>query len=186
MLRLALVGKDKTSRVWVGNYLRDRYYFEHKRLSEPVERFVRHTHFYLGRGKGKVYAWERKLEIYDFMYKMEPEIWVRYMDFRLEKQLKDCVVSDVRYANELEYLRDKLGFTIIRVHAEGKKLVNIAKILGKEYAPGTLALAELYGRDFTTTIRADYTMTWHTSRRDDARQSIDEILAQITQNVDKP
>src|SRR5258706_9458376 len=152
MLRIALVGRSKEANVWVGQYFYYHYKFQHKRLSDPLEHFIKQSHSYLtGRYRGKVYRWERKLEIYDFIYKIEPEIWVKYMEWRLEKQQKSCVVSDVRYINELEYLRDKLGFTIIRVQSQSKKLANISKSLGHESAPGTLALAELYAKDFTTT-----------------------------------
>lgn len=178
MLRIALVGKSKRANVWVGNYLKEKYKFEHKRLGEPVEKFVQQTHWYLGVGRGKAFPWERKLEIYDFLYKMEPEIWVKHMEWRLEKQRKPVVVSDVRYINELLYLRE-MDFKIIRVQAINKSLPRISKALGKESAPGTLALAELYAKDFTTTVAADFTMTWSTNKRDEARASVNNILDQL-------
>lgn len=179
MLRIALVGRNKMASVWTGNYLGKHHGFEHKRLSDPVETFVKRTHWYLGPRKGKAYVWERKLDIYDFFYKMEPDIWVKYVEWRLEKQQKPVVVSDVRYISELEYLRKNLGFKIVRIQAQPKRLENISKSLGKSYAPGTLALAEKYAKDFTATVAADFTFKWDTDYRDEARASIISILDQL-------
>src|ERR1044071_680296 len=123
MLRIAVVGKNKTANVWIGNHLYWIYNLQHKRLSDPVENFVKRSHWWLGQKRGKVYTWQQKLAIYDFIYKIEPDIWVNYLDWRLKKQKKPVVVTDVRYVSELEYLRDKLGFIIIRVIAENKNLM---------------------------------------------------------------
>lgn len=188
MLRIGLVGKNKNCNVWVGEYLRYHYRWEHKRLNEPIEHFVKRTHWYLEGKKGKVYSWEQKLTIYDYLYKLEPEIWVKYMEWRLTKQLKHCVVSDIRYVNELQYLRDKLGFKIIRVQGPARKLDQVQKSLGTEFAPGTLALAERYSKDFTTTVKSDFTVSVDMSKgaRGPARAAMDIIVEQLlSENVDK-
>ena len=176
MLRIALVGKNKAAKTWAGNYLKEKHKFTHKRLGDPVENFVKNTFYYLGRERGKVFSWSQKLAIYDYLYKMRPDIWVGLMEERMKTQQKDAVVSDVRYIDELEFLRDKVGFTIVRVHAPPPRLTNVTQALGREYASGTLYLAEMYAKDFTETIRADHSITFDPKNRQPAKDALNALV----------
>jgi len=146
--------------------------------------FVKHVHWYMGAYRGKMLGWEKRMDIYDFIYKMEPDVWVKNIEHRLPLMQKDVVVSDVRYISELEYLRNNLGFTVVRVYAPMVKAPRIASVMGRESSPGTLYLMETYGKDFTERIGSDYSITFDPKNREPAKKAIEELVS-ILRKFDK-
>lgn len=176
MLRVALVGRNKDAKRWIGRYLWYKHKFTHKKLIDPIDKFVKGIHYYEGRRSGKMFNWYEKWALYDFLYEIEPEIFVKLLEARLTTQRTDVVVSDVRYLSELEYMRDKLGFTIVRVNAPVLKFERITQKLGRNYKPGTLLLLEKYGTDFTEKVQADFSVDWNPKNRDPAKIAVTSLV----------
>lgn len=171
-IKIALVGKSAAGKSFVATELRNNYNFTKMSLQDPTKKIVRQLWLYPSQ---KRVTWETRWRVYDFFYKMDSNIWVRYLLNRLKKANLDIVVDDVRYINELDMLRAS-GFTIVRILAPDK--VRLKRIpLQSSAAPGSLILHEWFNRDFTEIIRADYTIT--NISREDTKTSIKQLVEKL-------
>lgn len=170
-IKLGLVGKGQSGKSFVATVLRNEHKFDKMSLQDPAKSIARRLWVY---GKGQRVNWERRYKIYDAMYKLDSDVWVRYLLNRVPKTPRDIVVDDIRYINELEMLRAS-GFIIVRIVRPEALRKGHIKIM--DAAPGTLILHEWFNKDFTDLIRADYTITNDT--RDATIKSIDVLVDKL-------
>lgn len=126
-------------------------------------------------------TWEKRLELYDALYKVDPDIHIGYVERRIAnvESTTDVVVPDARYVEEVRRLVD-LGFIVIRVtEAPGYKPVRVPGM--KHSAPGTVKLQELYGR---ANDRYPVSYSVENAGYEKLRHNIDRIIEQErTKNV---
>ena len=171
-LKLGLVGKGQSGKSFVATELRDKHGFDKMSLQDPAKSIARRLWVY---GKGQRVSWERRYRIYDAMYKIDSDVWVRYLLNRIPKTPRNIVVDDIRYVNELQMLRES-GFIIIRVTRPEDGRKRHIKLM--DAAPGTLVLQEWFNKDFTSLIRADYTIDNYS--RNGTKESIAKLVEKLT------
>lgn len=172
MTKIALVGKKATGKTFVAFYLKRHYGFKMVRIMDGVSKMMRYFYLY---GKHQRPKWEKRIDLYDALYKIDPDIHINYLLRRLATTTNDVVVDDVRYINELVKLRE-LGFTIIRIAApeiRRRKVGATVRGAGK----GTLVLQEYYGSDTTAAYSADFSI--YNDTREGTRISIDKIVKEL-------
>lgn len=141
-MRIALVGTKQAPRTTVARQLERAHQFKVVGMLDAVERVYRL--FYYGERWGRV-PWEKSIKIYDALYTIDPEIWIQYMEKRLQTTTRDVVIPDVRYVAELDRLRD-LGFLVVRVkQIEENPTARPARAL-MDAGKGTVIINEYYGR----------------------------------------
>jgi hypothetical protein len=170
--RIALVGKIHVDKTFVAEHLRVYHGFERRSMSDPLKIFIKQVYYF---HDYKRVPWERRQAMYDALYKIDKEMWVKSMQERVKRAIKPTVIDDVRYLSELKALKE-MDFKVIRVLSPKRKRVAMNTI-GKHSAAGTLYLHELYNKDFTQEIEADYNI--HHKDRDSTRQQVDLIMADI-------
>ena len=171
-IRIAFIGKNKSGRTWAADYLRSTHNFKKESLGEGVDRIMRIMYYY---GTHKRIPWEQKLLVYDALYKIDPNIWIGYMERKLRTTTRDVVVDDARYINEINTLKD-LGFVVIRLTAP--EVRRRARLKGvKSASPGALAVHELFNRSFLEVAGVDYSI--YNETKDGTRKAIDEILKSL-------
>jgi len=178
-IRIAFVGRAKVGRTFCAEYLRTEYGFTRKRLADPIDKFVKTLYFYKAKER---MPWETKMKFYDAIYKIDNDLLINYLGGRMDIGIMDTAVDDVRYMNEALRLKE-LGFIIVRVTRPRGKETHIKKALGKDYAPGTLYLQEMYNKDFTRELGVDYSL--HNETRSVTRQALDLIVDDILTNRSK-
>jgi hypothetical protein len=171
-IRIAFVGKNKSGRTWAADYLRSQHNFKKLSLNEGVDRMVRIFYYY---GDHKRVPWERRLLMYDALYKVDPNIWIGYLERRLRTTTRDVIVDDPRYINEISALKD-LGFTVIRLTAPETRRRRYLKGI-KNAEPGTLAVHELFNRNFLETAHIDYSI--YNETKEGTRKALDDIIEQL-------
>lgn len=146
-VKLALVGKPGTGQMRAAVYLKSRYKFKRKKLMDGARR-VSLTMYGVRRIERHI-----PYKIYNLMYKFEPDIWLKYLRYRLARSNVNVVVEDVRYVSEANALK-KEGFIIIRISTDKKTAA-----LEKDLAPNSIAATE-YSFDPTVKVQADYSIHW--------------------------
>jgi hypothetical protein len=140
-IRIAFVGKRANIKTTAAHYLYKHKGFKRMQLDDGVTRLVRNMYTYRLHKRVK---WEKRIEMYDALYKLDPSIHIDYLLSKLSITTRDVVVPDVRYINEVEKLI-KAGFTIVRINSTSKTV----RISGQASAlAGTVKLQEYFGHDF--------------------------------------
>jgi hypothetical protein len=177
VIRIVLVGKRKQPLAWSAIYLNRKYKLARWRMLDGVQKIV---HLIYGPGRYYDYPWEKRFNVYNALYRHDHEVWVKYLERRLSKLNRGLVVDDPHYVNELEYLRDKLGFIIIRVTMENKLKPAIGRAL-LDSEPGTVLLQEWYGHyvgaDGHVFLKVDYSIT--VSDTQGLYRALDEVMEKI-------
>lgn len=171
-IRIAFIGKNKSGRTWAADYLRSQHNFKKESLGEGVDRILRILYYY---GTHKRIPWEHKLLVYDALYKIDPDIWIGYMERKLRTTTRDVVVDDARYINEIKALKE-LGFTVIRLTAPETRRKRFLKGV-KTASPGVLTVHELFNRSFLETAGVDYSI--YNETKDGTRKALDEIVSSL-------
>lgn len=140
-LRLAFVGKRSVPKTSAAHYLYKQLKFKRMHLDDGVTKFVRYMYTYKLHKRVK---WEKRLEIYDALYKLDPSIHIDYLLRKLMTTDRDVIVPDVRYINELEGLI-AAGFIVIRINTTARGPIRLAGL--KSASPGTVKLQEYFGRN---------------------------------------
>ncbi len=175
-IKIALVGKKKSGRFFIAQHLKLKHHYKNWKLLDGVERILRTLYGY---HSWERIPWEKQIEVYDFFYKRDPNVWIEFLKTRLEKTDKNIVINDARYINEVQELK-KLGFVIIRVTApEDRRKANIAKMLGPTADKGTVVLHEYYNTDPTVGYQVDYSI--HNENPASTKEAIDIIVKNLTQ-----
>lgn len=171
-IRIVLVGKSKAGRTWAADYVRVHHHFRKMSLGEGVTRIHRILYYY---GTFKRVPWEQKLEVYDALYKIDPTIWIGYLERKLSTTTSNVIVDDPRYLNEVSALK-ALGFTVIRITAPETRRRRFVKNV-KAAAPGLLVLHEMFSHDFLETAGVDYSI--YNETKDGTRKALDEIISSL-------
>jgi hypothetical protein len=130
---IGLTGKARSGKDTIGGHLVDRYGFIKVSLAEPIKRVVQdvfcltdlQTYDEIEREKA-IERWPdwtpRKLFQFvgteSFRELIDPQIWVKSLWFRVQDELKSnpdahFVVTDLRFPDELDYLKDVTGTDIV-------------------------------------------------------------------------
>ena len=174
-MKIALVGKKKAGRTFIAQYLKNKYKYKKWALNDGVSRIYKLLYDW---HNWEQVPWETKMEVYDFFYAKDNDVWVKFLSRRLEKTESNIVIDDVRYINEVKYLQ-KLGFIIIRVTApEDRRIPHISKQLGPRASTGTVVLNEYFNVDKTESYQVDYSI--HNITRDDTRLAVDNLIKNLT------
>jgi hypothetical protein len=177
-IRIVLIGKSKSGRTWAADYIRAKHHFRKMSLGDGVTRIQRILYYY---GTFKRVPWERKLEVYDALYKIDPTVWIGYLERKLRTTTANVVVDDPRYLNELSALKE-LGFTVIRLTAPETRRKRFSSNT-KAASPGLLVLHEMFSRDFLETAGVDYSI--YNETKDGTRKALDEIIEKL-KKLDNP
>jgi len=173
MLKIALIGKRQDPRTSAAFYLKRQHGFKKLRMDDGVSKTMRF--FYLYR-KNERPKWERRMEIYDALYKIDPNIHIDYMMWRLSTTTNDVVIEDTRYVGELQVLKEA-GFKIVRITSP-EKLPNFKMI--KKAASGTLKLQEYFNAPETVGYSADYSVFYDKS--ESSRKNLTDIVDILRKN----
>jgi len=110
-------------------------------MQDSVSKIVKW--FYKYRPHERV-KWERRVEFYDALYKIDNDIHVDYVLRRIfgaQESTRDIVVDDARYANEIIKLREA-GFIIIRMTMENERLKRLKSM--KTASPNRVSINEKF------------------------------------------
>ena len=171
-IRIAFIGKNKSGRTWAADYLRVQHGFKKLSLGEGVTRILRILYYY---ETHKRIPWEQRLLVYDALYKIDPDVWIGYMERKLRTTVRDVVIDDPRYINELKVLKD-LGFIVIRLTAPETRRSRFLKGI-KSASPGALTMHEQFNRNFLEIAGVDYSI--YNESKDGTRKALDEILLSL-------
>lgn len=166
-MRIAFVGKRAVTKTFAAHYLYKHKGFKRMQLDDGVTKLVRYMYTY---ALHKRVPWERRVEIYDALYKLDPNMHIDYLLSKLALTTRDVVVPDVRYVSEVQKLVDA-GFIIVRINspATGVLIKGI-----KSAAVGTVKLQEYYGGTNFDAYPVSYSIL--AENRDKTREMLDIIL----------
>jgi hypothetical protein len=169
VIKIAFVGKKASGKTFSAFYLSTQYGFKKIRMDDGVSKAMRFFYMY---GKHARPSWERKLDIYDALYKIDPTIHINYMLRRLERTTSDVVIEDARYISELQVLKEH-GFVIVRIAAPADRLRKISGSV-RNAAAGTIVLQEYFNEDKTAGYSTDFSI--YNNTREGTRKSLDHLV----------
>jgi hypothetical protein len=176
-LKICLIGRIRVGNRFAAFRLQRVHGFRRKKMMAGVDKFSR---FFYKYGKyDRFISWEKKLEFYDALYKIDQNIHVDYLLRRVESGWEDVVVEDVRYLNEVQKLKDN-GFTVIRITPSERtrpKIVNFDNAL-----PGTVTVNEWFAAD-PNKFPTDYSFIY--DNKAEAAATVDNIVNRLRQIREK-
>jgi len=171
-VRIVLVGRRFAGKTWAADYLRYHHGFKKEALNDGLLKTLRNLYYY---GSHKRIAWETRLRYYDAFYKVDPNVWVGYLERRLRTTTRDVVVDDPRYLNEVAVLKT-LGFRVVRIVApEARRRRRLSAY--KWASEGLLGVHDLYNRDFDESAGVDYSV--YNEDKESTRKSLDKIVESL-------
>jgi len=174
-LRLAFVGKPNSGQTSCAVYLKRSHGFKRIRLMQGVVRIARVLYFHK---KYERIPWSKKRAIYDSLYKIDPNIWIGYVENRLSNTTEPIVIDDAKFLNEVQKLKD-LGFILIRVNTSSKNRAKaVGRFLGPDIIPGTVAMTEYFSKDPTGALNVDYSI-YHDGKLANLYKTIDELMTKF-------
>lgn len=178
--RIALVGRAKVGRSAISSYLQDKHGFKEMGLQDGVRRTLRTLYGWTTYHR---VPWETSMKFYDALYKLDSNIWIGFLAWKIERtKMPNIVVDDVRYLNEVEVLKN-LGFKIVRITSPNINSHHLSKNL-MDAAPGNLLLQEWYNKDFTELIGVDYSI--HNGSREAMKRAVDSLVINLTVQNENP
>jgi len=175
-VRLAFVGKPNSGQIQAAVYLKRKHHFKRVRMIIGPTRFLKFLYNY------KRYErppWDKRREVYNLFYKIDPDVWINYIVRRMERTTEPVVIDDVRYVNEVQKLKEA-GFTIVRFSTfEKNRAKSIGRYLGKDIVPGTVTLTEYFNKDATEILRVDYSIFFDGSHAN-LHKAVDDLLKNLT------
>jgi hypothetical protein len=145
-------------------------------MLDGVHKVVRSLYFV---GGYQALRWYDQNNIYDALYRVDPTIWIKYLDYRLSKTTKDIVITDLRYSNEAKQLTER-GFKIIRISSptKGSKAHSLAiKRGGQNPLDGSILLQEEY-QGKTMPYQVSYSI--YNDSTEATKKALDRILLDIS------
>lgn len=171
-VKIVLVGKSKTGKTWVANYLRVNHGFKHVKFRSILDRFIKAVYEYRGYQQVK---WLDRLKFYDAWYKIDPNIWIGHIEYRLGTTYVDVVIDDPRYINEVARLKE-LGFYVVRITAP-PTLRNRYLQGAKKAEKNLLVLHEIYNKDFDASVGVDFSI--HNDDKAVTRRLLDDLVEKL-------
>ena len=170
MIRILLVGKRKQPITWAAIYLMNKHHLARFRMLDGVRRVIKLLY---GPIRYYDFPWEKRFNVYNAMYRSDPEVWAKYMERRLRKLSRGVVVDDPHYINEVEYLQ-RLGFIIVRIDMRTDLKIAIGRAL-LDSEVGTVLLQEHFGNP--PAYKADYVLS--VSDRQGLYRALDELMEKL-------
>lgn len=168
---IAVIGKTARDRIFLATALEDTQNYKQIRIAEGVGKFLKTIY---GIGYNKRVPWERQLEVYDAIYKIDPDVQVDYLLARAQLHKKSLVCDDLRYLSELNKLKNA-GWKVIRITSPKGK----TRIPGiKHSAAGTIVLNEHFGHSDALSALADYSI-WHEDK-EKTLETLTKIINSLT------
>lgn len=168
---IAFIGSNVTAQTACAEYLKRTYHFKRLNMEDMLNRFLK-TQF--GLRKSQKLSWFQKMEYYDALYRVNPEIFSKYTLLRMEESVADTVIWNVRYISEMKALQEA-DFIICRVTHNSRR-TDIGKYV-KTAAEGSVSLALQYDKSFATRYNADYSVNWESKAT--TSTTIDPFLERI-------
>lgn len=155
-INIAFIGVSMEGQTACAEYLRRIRGFKRMELREGLIHFLRtsygyHSHFKMPHNEITPY--------YDAIYKLNNTLFVNHFKARFENTVRDVVVSDIRYLNELEALKE-MGFIIVRVTTSKLGRGPNLKHKLKSAAPNTVTLSMLYDKNFASNYNVEYSVNY--------------------------
>ena len=175
-IRIVLIGGKASSRTYAAQILKRYFKFKHMRISQGVDKIIR-TFYMYGTLKQKI-RWEKRIHIYDALYKIDNDIHINYLVRLLDTTTRDVVIDDVRYINELLELQ-KHDFVIVRVEVPQKGYRHVGRTV-LDAAGGTLAVSETFGRAGQLPYKADYSI--YLENKETLQRDLQRILDLIRES----
>ena len=173
-LNIAFVGMNYKAQTACAEYLYHTYWFKRLDMDDGLKDFLRHS-----LGPHKKIPIVRSRVFYDSIYKVDPEIFISHIKYRIERSDNDIVISDIRYLNELRALQE-MDFKIVRVTVD---LLPKIGVYVKSAAAGTVALASMYDKTFAFKNNVEYSI--HYTKRADLSNIMDPLLERMGYNIMK-
>jgi len=174
-IRIAFVGKPAAGQASAANYLKTKRGFKRVRFIDAVTRICRLLYF---PHKYERIDWEKRRAIYDALYKIDPNVFINWIKFKMSLSTWDIVIDDAKYINEVQGLKE-LGFTIIRINSSTKhRAMSIGRYLGKNILPGTVTLTEFFNKDASEILQVDYSI-YHDGNLKNLGATLDELLTKF-------
>jgi hypothetical protein len=123
---IGLIGLKQSGKDTFADYLVDKHHFQKLAFAEPVKKLC-HTMFLLSEEQLNDPVLKEQVDPRwglsprqmmqkvgtDMVRQMwDDDFWVKHMDMRLRKIVDKVVVSDVRFPNEAQWIRDKGGLLV--------------------------------------------------------------------------
>jgi len=171
-LRIALIGNNTADVVSLSRYIEKKHGFTRMSMLDGVRKTVRSLYFYKGYSATQ---WEAQNNFYDALYKIDPNIWTKYLEYRLSKTDKNVVITHIRYSQEAKRLNE-LGFIIIRISSPKKEVARSLAIKrrGQDPADGTLLIQETFIQK-NTPYKVEYSI--YNDNKDNTKEQLDKIIA---------
>ncbi len=179
-IRIAFVGKPASGQVSAADYLKKNHGFKRVRFINAVTRICRILYF---PHKYQRIDWEKRRSIYDALYKIDPNVFINWIKFKMSNTTWDVVIDDAKYINEVQGLKE-LGFIIVRINTNTKqRAMSIGRYLGKDIIPGTVTITEYFNKDASEVLQVDYSI-YHDGNLKNLGRTLDELLTKFD-NDDK-
>lgn len=174
-IRIAFVGKPASGQITAADHLKKKYNFKRVRMIDGINRLCKM--FYYKKGYERT-PWEKRRSMYDALYKIDPNIFIGWIKFKMRTTTFNVVIDDAKYINEVQGLKEA-GFTIVRINTNTKyRAKSIGRYLGKDIIPGTVTITEYFNKDATEILQVDYSI-YHDGDRNSLRRSIDELMTKF-------
>lgn len=181
-LKIAFVGKSKEANTFCARYLWKVHKFRFYGMDDELDKFLRRLHNSKYKFRPKI-NYQHKLRYYDVWYKLDPDIWIRHLLYRINepRATRNAVVPDARYMNEIKALEED-GFIIIRVSVADKfysKKTTHIKTLNDTVNPGAIDYYEWFSPHVSNVIKARYSV--HFENYAGLKRSLDAIISELTE-----
>jgi len=129
-MKIALIGKARTGKDTVGDYLREKYQFKRFYFAKGIEEIIiKYFPSAFDNGKPRGHY----LHIGQSMREIDSHVWINYTHNEIEKYLSDnpsahIMITDCRQLNEATFLREQ-GYKLIKIVCDESK--RIERILDK-------------------------------------------------------
>lgn len=175
-INIAFIGTRHEAQVACAEYLRKTYNFKRLNMEKPLDRFLRTAYWYKVKQNAN---WGKKIDFYDAIYKVDPEIFIKYSMGVMKISEADTVIWNVRYINEMKALQD-IGFKICRINIPNRR-VQINKY-SRKAATGSVPVALQFDSNFSINHNTDYSVTW--SKMNDTGPIMESFLERIGYKFD--
>ena len=173
---IAFIGLNRGAQTACAQYLKRTHGFKRLDMDDALKQFIKTSYWY------KTYQnLPQKLRqgFYDSIYRVDPDIFLRYTQRRMRLSSADTVIYDVRYLNELRGLQE-MNFIVCRVTTPVKHLQAGRYVKGAE--DGTVALSLAYDKRFAVNYNVEHSVNWTSKGTTGA--IMDEFLDRIGYKLD--
>ena len=174
-IKIVLVGSNSIARQRVARYLMYEG-FTRMHMLEGAKRAFKL--FYGPSFRTNTVAPQKKVDLYDAVYKVLPDAFLEYLNYRVIRSGKNIVVPDARYVDEVTYLHDELGFCIVRVTSD-YKMVRPGNAV-RDAGPGTTVLYESFLPSFNAAsymYTPYYSVPWYGDKeKDRTRAAVKQMI----------